>query len=73
MASVSFTIARRGSAIAVLENGSDPITLGTAAPTTANTVQLRVDNAAGWTQTEILLALQRLGEAVEANPDIPVA
>lgn len=72
MASVSFEIARTGGTIQVLATGSDPITLSTAAPTTANTVQLRVDLAGSWRRAEVVIALERLMEAVLANTDIPV-
>lgn len=70
MASVSMEIARDGSKLFVLATGSDIVTLGTAAPTTANTVQLRIDNAAGFRREELLLALERFGEAILKNADL---
>lgn len=70
MASVSFEVARTGGQINVLATGSDPVVLGTAAPTTANTLQLRVDLAGGWTRKEVWEALEKIEIALLANPDI---
>ncbi len=60
MASVSFSIARNGDAIEVLAAGSQTVTEGTAAPTTANTLQVRVDMAVPWTKREIKVAMDTL-------------
>ncbi len=56
MASVSFQIARTGLA----EGGNSSVLEGTAAPTTANDIEVRIDLAAGWTKLEIDQALQRI-------------
>jgi hypothetical protein len=57
MASASWSIARNGAS-----EGGGPIavTEGVAAPTAANTLELRVDLAAGWTKNEIEIALDRI-------------
>lgn len=60
MASASFQIARNGSAFDNLAAGSQSVTEGVAAPTTANQIELRVDLAAGWTKLEIVDALDQL-------------
>lgn len=60
MASASFQVARNGSAFDNLANGSQAITEGAAAPTTANQLELRIDLAAGWTKLEIVDALEQL-------------
>lgn len=70
MASVSFEVARDSGKVTSLTAGSDMIVLGTAAPTTGNTLQLRVDLAGSWRREEVFLALDRIKEAVTANPDI---
>ncbi len=73
MASVSFEIALTGEKVLSLTDSAALVTLATDAPATANTVQLRVDNAAGWSRQDVVIALRRIAEAVEINPDIPVA
>lgn len=60
MASVSFEIARNGSAIETLSGGAQTVTEGTAAPTTGNTLQVRVDMAVPWTKNEIKIAMDTL-------------
>jgi hypothetical protein len=59
MASASFQI-DRGTAIDTLAAGSQSITEGTAAPTTANNIEVRIDVAAGWTKNEIEQALDTI-------------
>lgn len=56
MASVSFQIARNGAA----EGGTSTVSEGTAAPTTANDLEVRIDMAAGWTKNEIEIAMDRI-------------
>jgi hypothetical protein len=56
MASASFQIARTG----LNEGGSSSVTEGTAAPTTGNDIEVRIDLAAGWTKLEIEEALERI-------------
>jgi hypothetical protein len=56
MASVSFQVARTG----LSEGGTSNVTEGTAAPTTGNNVEVRVDMAANWTKLEIEEALDRI-------------
>lgn len=60
MASASFQIARNGSSIDILANGSQAVTEGTAAPTTANGIEVRIDVAGGWTKNEINEALDTI-------------
>ncbi len=60
MASVSFEIARTGDAIDNLGTGAQNVTEGTAAPTTANRLQVRVDMAVPWTKREIKVAMDTL-------------
>lgn len=60
MASASFQVARNGSSFDNLAAGSQAVTEGAAAPTTANQLELRVDLAAGWTKLEIVEALEQL-------------
>lgn len=56
MASVSYQVQRDG----LYAAGPSEVTTGTAAPTTANAVELRVDLAAGWTKEEIIYAAKRI-------------
>lgn len=60
MASVSFQVARTGLAENSLAAGSQNVTEGTAAPTTANNVEVRVDLVGGWTRLEVSEALARI-------------
>lgn len=57
MASVSFQVARNGASLDSLSAGAQAVSEGTAAPTTANNVEVRIDLAAGWTKREIADAL----------------
>jgi hypothetical protein len=56
MASVSYQLARDG----LNEGGSSEVTVGAAAPTTANDIEVRIDLAAGFTKLEICERLDRL-------------
>lgn len=56
MASASYQIARDG----LWSSGPSEVTAGTAAPTTANMLEVRIDLAAGWTRHEIELAMDRI-------------
>ncbi len=60
MASVSFEIARNGGAIDDLSAGAQSVTEGTAAPTTANALQVRIDMATPWTKKDIGIALDTI-------------
>lgn len=55
MASASFQV-QRGAYIDVLATGTQAVIEGTAAPTTANAIELRVDLAANWTKEEVKTA-----------------
>jgi hypothetical protein len=56
MTAASFQIAR-GVGTDSLSAGSQTVTEGTAAPTTANGIEVRVDVAGGWTKKEVRNAL----------------
>lgn len=58
MASASFQIARTGLQEVSLVAGSDLVAEGTAAPTTANNLEVRVDLAGSWTDKEVRQAMQ---------------
>lgn len=60
MASVSFQVARTGLAENSLAAGSQNVTEGTAAPTTGNNVEVRIDMAVPWTRLEVSEALARI-------------
>lgn len=53
MASVSFQIPFTSGEIDTLATGSQEVTEGTAAPTTAGGIEVRIDMASGWTKNEI--------------------
>lgn len=65
MASASFQIARNGSSIDILTAGSQAVTEGVAAPTTANGIEVRIDVAGGWTKQEVELALDTIWRFIE--------
>lgn len=73
MASVSLVMARNGGALFNLGNGAQTVTAGTDAPAAANTIEMRVDLAAGWTRKEVIVALERFQQTVLGNADIPPA
>jgi hypothetical protein len=56
MASASFQVAR-GAFNDTLAVGAQTVTEATAAPTTANGIEVRIDVAGGWTKREIREAL----------------
>lgn len=56
MASVSYTVPRDGMNL----GGPSEVTVGAAAPTTANTIEIRVDLAAGFTKEEVIYACKRV-------------
>jgi hypothetical protein len=63
MASASFQVAR-----GALSSAASDVTEGTAAPTTANDIEVRIDLAAGWTKREIKDALGKVWEFLD-NPN----
>lgn len=65
MASASFQIARNGDAIDNLAAGSQAVTEGTAAPTTANGIEVRIDVAGGWTKAEARRALETIWRYIQ--------
>lgn len=67
MASASFQIARNGGAIDNLVAGSQAVTEGTAAPTTPNGIEIRIDVAGGWTKAEVRRAIETIWRYLE-NP-----
>lgn len=56
MASTSYQITRDGLYMA----GPNEVTAGTAAPTTAGNLEVRIDLAAGWTRNEVERAMDRI-------------
>jgi hypothetical protein len=60
MASVSFQIANTGDSIQTLSTGADTVAEGTAAPTTANDIEVRIDLAGGWNRATVRRALETL-------------
>lgn len=60
MASVSFQIPFTSGEIDILVAGSQEVTEGTAAPTTANGLEIRIDMASGWTKAEIRRSLETI-------------
>ena len=56
MASISFTVNNTEST----NQEPDLITTGTAAPTTANTIELRIDLAGSWSEINVHNALEAL-------------
>lgn len=75
MASVSFQIPFQGDAIDLLVAGSQSVTEGTAAPTTANGIEVRIDMASGWTKASIRRSLEtifRFLEDVNRSTSIPL-
>lgn len=65
MASASFQIARNGDAIDALVAGSQNVSEGTAAPTTANGIEVRIDVAGGWTKAEVERALDTIWRFIQ--------
>lgn len=53
MASVSFQVPFTSGEIDILAAGSQEVTEGTAAPTTAGGIEVRIDMASAWTKNEI--------------------
>lgn len=72
MASVSYQVVRDGLNL----GGPSEVAVGTAAPTTANNIELRVDLAAGWTKEEVIYATKRIFkhflDAVNGDNSIPL-
>lgn len=65
MASASFQIARNGDAIDNLAAASQAVSEGTAAPTTANGIEVRIDVAGSWTKAEVRRALDTIWRYIE--------
>lgn len=61
MASVSFSLSRNGDAIDNLSAGAQTITEGTSAPGAGN-LEVRIDNAVGWTKADIRRALDNISD-----------
>lgn len=72
MASVSYQIARDG----LYGAGPSEVAEGTAAPTTAGDIEVRIDLAAGWTKNEIEIAMDRIArhfwDAINGSSSIPL-
>lgn len=56
MASVSYQVTRDG----LYAGPPTEVTQGTAVPTTAANIEIRVDLAAGWTKEEVIYACKRI-------------
>lgn len=56
MASVSYQVTRDG----LYAGAPNEVTVGAAAPTTANNIEIRIDLAAGWTKEEVIYACKRV-------------